>query len=157
MNKILTDRKSGYSYALWLLSRADCTSKMVKDKLISKELPSEIAEDIVTELEERGYIDNFDYARKFIADKCNLKNKGRKYIEFELIKKGFTKDECESLLSECYESTVNSALNTILRKLKKPIADLERKELDSVKAKLLRQGFSWEEISVAIAEEGSQY
>ncbi len=157
MNKILTDRKSGYSYALWLLSRADCTSKMVKDKLISKELPSEIAEDIVTELEERGYIDNFDYARKFISDKCNLKNKGRKYIEFELIKKGFTKDECEALLSECYESTVNSSLNTILRKLKKPIADLERKELDSVKAKLLRQGFSWEEISIAIAEEGSQY
>lgn len=157
MNKILTDRKSGYSYALWLLSRADCTSKMVKDKLISKELPAQIAEDIVSELEERGYIDNSDYARKFIADKCNLKNKGRKYIEFELIKKGFTREECEALLSECYESTVNSALNTILRKLRKSIAELERKELEAVKAKLFRQGFSPEEISIAIAEEGSQY
>lgn len=157
MNKDLTDRKSGYSYALWLLSRADYTSKMVKDKLILKNLPEDIAEDIVSELEERGYIDNYDYARKFIADKCNLKNKGRKYIEFELIKKGFTKDECEALLLECYESTVNSALNIILRKLKKNISGLERNELEKVKAKLLRQGFSWEEISIAIAEEGSQY
>ena len=133
MKKPLTDRKSAYAYALWLLARADYTSKMIMEKLISRELSEEIAESVVSELSERGYINNLDYGRKFIADKCNLRNKGRKYIEFELIKKGFSKEECEILLDECYESNISAALNNILRKYPMPLDKLERKELDKIK------------------------
>lgn len=144
---ILTDKKSGYAYAIRLLARQDYTKKMIKDKLLLRELSEKDANEIIKELEDKGYIDNLSYGRNFIADKCNLKNKGRKYIEFELIKRGFSKEECEILISECYSSTADAALSAILRKLGRPLESLDRKELFKVKEKLLRQGFLWDEIS----------
>jgi len=150
IKKNLTDFKSGYEYAIRLLARADYTSKMVEDKLISRGLLRETAKEITERLENSGIIDNLDYGRKFIEDSCNLKAKGKKYIEFELSKKGLSKEDISSLLSEFYKPNTDEAIKKHIRKLNKPLNELDFKELNSLKSKLLRMGYSFEEISAAI-------
>lgn len=144
--KELTNFKSAYNYALRLLSRADYTSKMIERKLLARSLPKDISDEVIDELVRAGYINNDDYGRKFITDMCNLKNKGKIYIEFELSKKGFSKDEIFTLMNECYKSSIEEALAKILFKLNKPVKALDAKELNSVKRKLLSQGYFWDEI-----------
>ncbi len=145
--KELSDFKSAYAYALRLIALKDYTSKMIEDKLILKNLPEDIAKKVTKELEQKGYINNEDYAKRFIEDSINLKNKGRKYIEFELIKRGFSKEEATLLLDECYSSPIEEAFNKILRKYNKKYQELDIKEKNSVKNKLLRQGYVYEEIN----------
>lgn len=145
--KFLTDFKSGYAYAIRLLYRADYTSKMIEDRLARKGLPRDIAREITEKLKKDGYTDDLDYGRKFIEDACNLKGKGIKYIEFELSKRGLTKDEISSLLEEYYRPDIKKSLDGILRKLNKSLEELDYKELSSVKAKLIRKGYTFDEIS----------
>lgn len=145
--KELTDFKSAYAYALRLIALKDYTSKMIEDKLRLRKLPEDIAKNVTKELEQKGYINNEDYGRRFIEDSVNLKNKGRKYIEFELTKRGFSREEASLLLDECYSSPIEEAFNKILRKYGKKYEELDIKEKNSVKNKLLRQGYVFEEIT----------
>ena len=145
--KELNDFKSAYAYALRLIALKDYTSKMLEDKLRLRNLPEDTAKEVIKELENKGYIDNRDYGRRFIEDSTKLKNKGRKYIEFELIKRGFSREEAEMLIDECYSSPIEEAFEKILKKYNKKYEELDIKEKNSVKNKLLRQGYVYEEIS----------
>lgn len=149
----ITDYKSGFCYAIRLISMKDYTSKMIKDKLVLRGLSQDIADEIINELEDKGYINNEDYARKYIEDCCNLNKKGRKYIEFELIKRGFSKEEVDFFIKECYNSNVDDAFLRILSKYGKKYSELDIKEKNSIKNKLLRQGYVWEEIQTCLSKE----
>ena len=151
--KPLTDFKSGYAYAIRLLYRADYTSKMIEDKLLSRGLSKELAREVTDKLKSDGYTDDLDYGRKFIEDACNLKSKGAKYIEFELSKRGLAKEDISSLMEEHYRPDIKRALDNILRKLSKELSDLDYKEIASVKGKLIRKGYSFDEIAKVLKED----
>lgn len=151
--KEIKDFKSAYIYALRLLSRADYTSKMIEDKLTSRGLPEGIAKEVTDKLISEGFINNTDYGIKFIENSLNLKSKGKRYIEFELSKRGFQKEEISELLEENYTSKAKEALNKILKKTGKTVNELDFKELNSIKGKLVRQGFTFDEISGLFREE----
>lgn len=147
--KPITDYERAVKYGIWLLSRADYTAFMIKEKLIRKECPEEIAEKAVGYLTERGYIDDYDYAQRLVNQLTEIRKKGKLYVRFELKKKGVCEEIIEELMAEC-ESDVDSAMENALRKYSKPVCELEYKELASLKAKLMRQGFSSSEINDCI-------
>ena len=128
---------------------------MIEDKLLLRGLPKELARDVVTKLKDDGYTDDLDYGRKFIEDSCNLKTKGAKYIEFELSKRGLSKDDISFLMEENYRPNIQKALDNILRKLNKELSDLDYKEIASVKGKLIRKGYSFDEISEVLSSDYS--
>ena len=147
--KPITDYERAVKYGIWLLSRADYTAFMIKEKLIKKECPEEIADKAVEFLCGRGYIDDYDYGQRLVTQLSEVRKKGSRYIRFELKKRGISDEIAEELMSAC-ESDVDSAAENALRKYRKPISELDIKELNSFKAKLMRQGFSPSEINDCI-------
>ncbi len=147
--KPITDYERAVKYGIWLLSRADYTAFMIKEKLKRKECPEKIAEEAVAYLCECGYIDDYGYGQRLVSELSEIRKKGKRYIRFELKKKGISDELAEELMSEC-ESDIFSAAENALRKYRKSVSELEIKELNSFRAKLVRQGFSQSEISDCI-------
>lgn len=147
--KPITDYERAVKYGVWLLSRADYTAFMIKEKLKRRECPTEIAEKAVGYLCECGYIDDYDYGQRLVSELSEVRKKGKRYIRFELKKKGISDEIAEELMSEC-ESDIFSAAENTLRKYNKSVNELDIKELNSLRARLTRQGFSHSEISDCI-------
>lgn len=146
--KILS--KNALDDAYRYLMRGDYTRKSLYEKLVRREIPEEIVESALEKIVEKGYVNDYEYAKKYIKD-AMLKNKGKRYIEFELYKKGIEKDiisyilEDEDMGDKAYEIAEKKVL-TILKGKDKP----EIKDLRKVNDYLLRQGFSFDEVSGAI-------
>ena len=89
-----------------------------------KKYPLTIIEKTKKYLKEKDYVNDEEYTLHFIKSALN-KGKGRKYIEFELLKKGVAAEKIseymEGLYSENKLSSVSQKkLNSILKDKKTP-------------------------------------
>ena len=73
-----------------LLQSKDYTRKQLEDKLEQGEYPEECIKEAIAYVESYGYIDDRRYARDFIE--YNLRNKSKKRIETDLMRKGIAQD-----------------------------------------------------------------
>lgn len=86
------------NYFLRLLSRRDHATFELKQKAINKGLNATIIENVLIELDEKGYLNNAEFARKFARDKFEFNNWGAQKIRIELIKKGIAKTDISNAL-----------------------------------------------------------
>jgi regulatory protein len=101
-------------------------------------------------MEELGLVDDGDYARRFVADKLNLKDWGLRRIEQELRQKGVAQHHIDAAMEELdYDGAARLA--EILRRRGKPIPT-EQKERTALVNRWLRQGYDYEEIRAALAQ-----
>lgn len=142
--------------AFRILELRDHSAKELKNKLIQKgEDPDESAE-CVAWLEEIGVIDDERYAaavvRRYVA-----KGYGAGRIRTEFTRRGIDRELWENALEEMPEE--KDALDKMVQAKLETLPD--RKELKKFTDKLLRRGFSWDEINEALnrnrAEEGLRY
>ena len=85
--------------ALEILSRKPLSSSELEDKLGKKGYDEEIVDSVISELENLGYIDDYDYARLFL-EHCKQKLWGKKKIRYEMKQKGLDSSIIEEILSE---------------------------------------------------------
>ncbi len=85
--RISSEERTAKDKALDLLSYSARTGRQLYEKLARKTDP-EAAAAAVARMEELGLVDDADYARRFVADKLNLKDWGLKRIVQELRVKG---------------------------------------------------------------------
>ena len=142
----VTDKKRATEYCLRILMMRDYSSAMIKEKLKLRGCGGEIADEVISGLRESGYIDDREYASNLIKSLISRK-KGRKYIEYELGKRGIERELAEELLDENYTSSAFEALESELQKTGKPLSALERKDRGKIINKLMRMGYSYDEIS----------
>lgn len=132
---------------LKFLSRADLTKKMAEDKLRQKKYPEEIINNVLEELCKKGYINDCDYAHDFVRAAVK-KDKGKKYIEFELKKRGIDDETIEKLICEFYGDVdvfkvAEKKFSSILKGKEAP----DYKDFCKLRDYLIRSGFGYEEIS----------
>jgi len=87
------------SKALDILSRKSISSGSLRDYLKSKGYDDIVITEIINELEELGYIDDYSYALMFL-EYAREKLWGRKKIVYELGKKGVDINTIEDAMSE---------------------------------------------------------
>ena len=124
----------------------DYSSHMIKEKLKQRKCEDEIIKNTVEYLCENGYVDDREYALNLISS-LSAKKKGRKYIEFELRKRGIEDDLVSELVESNYVSPIEAAFEAELRKYGVPFEELGGKEKGKIINKLMRMGYSYEEIS----------
>ena len=144
--RMASEERTAKDKALDLLSYSARTSRQLYEKLARKSDP-EAAAAAVERMEELGLVDDADYARRFVADKLNLKDWGLRRIEQELRAKGVDQQHIDAAVEELdYDGA--ERLAEILRRKGKALPT-EQKERNALVGRWLRQGYDYEEIKAA--------
>lgn len=137
------------SYLLRILAKRPYPRKTLLSKLTSKGFIRHSAEKVLTDFEEKGWIDDESYARSYVHDKYNLAGWGPKKIEMYLKRDGVSSQVIESAMDALEP---NESLSTTLEKLvnKRKLHFLREKDTFKRKKKvvdyLLRKGFGPDEV-----------
>jgi len=131
-------------YCLRLLGRRDHSTKELIDKGLRKGLDKKTLQEVTCELEEKGYIDNLEFARRYTKEKYHINNWGERKIQTHLFKKGIPRSHINLVLNEIMSD--EASYKTMEKLIKKKAARFSRAEPATRKEKIYRylagRGFS---------------
>lgn len=104
------------NYMIALLSRRDHSSEELKTKAIKKGYDISLIKQIIQELNEKGYINNADFAKKYANDKFRFNAWGPIKIQIELIKKGIERKHITDALCELSLDEQHTQMSSIFHK-----------------------------------------
>ena len=134
-------KKRAKERALYLIGDAVKTKKQISDKLLKDYYPQSVIEYVMSFLEEYSFIDDYDYASRYVMTYSEKKSVLQ--IKNDLYKKGIEKSVIESVLSE-NDIDEDVSIEKLLGK------SLVKYDLNDMKSKrkiynmLLRKGYSYE-------------
>ncbi len=141
---------SAKSAAVSFLALKLRTAWEVEQKLTDIGYETGTIERVIENLKEINYIDDYNYACKYISEKSKLKPKSIKLLSMELSRKGIADD----IISEAIEvSEVNEgevALQLLRKKFSRHTT-FDDKLIHKMKTFLIARGFSYSQISKAVS------
>ncbi len=157
-NIIELAKKNALNDALKLISRMDYTEKMLRKKLSDKKYPPEISDYAVSCLKEKNYTDDYTYAVRFSKNAFLSRKKGKAYVEAELLRRGIEKEVIEEIVQTYYEEdnikeVAEKKLNSLVKNGMAP----QIKDFLKLRDYLIRQGYSYDEISGIISKLRGNY
>jgi len=134
---------------LFLLKSSDKTEQELRRKLKEGYYPQEAIDYAIIFLKEHRFINDQDYARRYVE--FNSRRKSERQIKFELQRKGLDKDIIGDTLKE---QPVDEAaiVREYIRKKRLVPEQMDAREKSKVMASLGRKGFSYEAVSRVLGE-----
>ncbi|NUQ80453.1 MAG: RecX family transcriptional regulator [Bacteroidetes bacterium] len=135
------EQDSALNLALASLSRASQPADRIRKKLVLRGFSEQTAASIISRLREEGYLNDDEYARKFVMDAIRLKKWGMIRIKKELSKKGIQPDSIQKAVDLQPETGTDEIVRVVLKKF--------GQQPDTVRVTRFLQyrGYSWEEIN----------
>ena len=134
-------KKIAASYAAFKMY----TCSEIFERLCRKGISKDVADTVVAEFLSAGILDDREYANAYVEDGISVGEKGIFRIRQELLKKGVAKSIIDDVCLNREEDTYKALCNYVeYRRLLEQVSS--RKELEALKAKLSRRGFSLSEI-----------
>ncbi|MDZ7772092.1 MAG: RecX family transcriptional regulator [Balneolaceae bacterium] len=105
------------SYMVRMLGRRDHARRELSDKARRKDLNHAFIDDVLDELERKGYLDDRAFAVSFARDKYELNRWGPSKIRAHLRKKGIGRADADRALEEVFEEAdLQAALRGLVEK-----------------------------------------
>ena len=139
------DRDEVFSYAAAILNYKNRSSQMLFDKLIEKEISPENAEYAVRKLTDYGYLNDAEYAASLVRS-CMARGYGKMRIRRKLAENKLSEEIIEQALEGF--KTDEDRLCAFISADCRDISD--RKEREKTAGRLIRRGYSWEEVNSAL-------
>lgn len=136
--------KSARECALSLLEYRDRTEQQMRQKLKEREYGPQEIEEALSFLKEYRYIDDADYAERYI--RVYSRKKSTRQIRFDLERKGIARDVVEQYLEESPVDEEGQIREYLLKKGCRPGERLDAAVYKKITAGLCRRGFSYEAI-----------
>ncbi len=139
--------------ALRLLSRRSHSKFELKVKLLKKKFEKERIQKVLSDLEDKGYLDDQKFAEELVSERLNRKKDGINKIRNSLYQKGVKKEIIESVLES--EIDENEMIDSAMKLAEKKINLLSNVE-DTLKRKqklisyLSNKGFNFDQIKVVL-------
>ena len=135
--------------AMHLLTDMDRTESQLRTKLKQGLYPDDIIEQAMAYVKSFGYVEDENYARRFVLSRQNSKSK--KEIYASLCQKGVAKETIDKVMEECYEmEEERGAIQKILEKKRFCAEKAAEAEKAKICGYLLRKGFRYEDIRQVI-------
>lgn len=145
-------RRSGLkTRAIELLMRKPQSRKELVRKLLEWEASEEEASAICDRMEELGYLDEREYARRIVRHYA-AKGFGERKLRDELYRRGIPRELWEEAMAQIEDNS--QAIDAFLEKKLKGSHD--PKDIKRASDALARRGFSWSEISEALRRYGME-
>ena len=126
-------------------SRAEIYQRLLKYNFITDHI-----DEVIIELEQKGYIDDFAYAETFAKYLIKEKKFGRMVVSSRLAEHKIPRQKIEQIIDKMYAIyNPHKLINAILRKKNYNI-NLEHKTKQKIIQHIKRKGFLWDEISSAL-------
>ncbi len=127
------------------------TEKQLIDYLYKNKISGEIIDTVIQILNEKKYLNDEDYARRYLNDAMNIKKYGKIKIIYMLRSKGIKNDIIEKIMRDYdYELEYLNAEDLLSKKLDSEEKD--PKKINSAKKYLQGRGFEFEIINFAVDE-----
>lgn len=106
------------SYFMKLLGRRDHARKELFTKALRKKYPKEVINNVLDELEQKGYLNEAGFAEKFAKEKSRLNKWGPAKIKAHLFKKGISNTVAEKSIEKAFENEdlKETFLNLVLKR-----------------------------------------
>ncbi len=137
--------------AFYYLNKKRHTKKELIEKLVKREYDVSVAKEVADYLEEANYIDDYDYARRYIHDAVVIKKYGLERIKRDLFLKGVDRLIIDEVVRNS-EIDTKSVLNELIRKKALNMDFYDEKQLNKLQGFLLRRGFKFNEINDSLSE-----
>jgi len=142
-----------FNQAIRFLSYRIRSEKEIRDYLHKKQTPIETIEKIVQSLKEHKFINDEEFARRWIESRTTHHLKSKKIIRLELFQKGIDKELIEKLLEGDAEMVVDD-IEQARKLIEKKLPHLQGFPPEEVRQKLggflARKGFSWDTIKKSV-------
>ena len=126
------------------------TSKEIYDKLLELGFSTEIINRVIADLEQLEYINDEEYAKKFIENNKKSKKISKSMIKLKLKNKGIDGEIIEKYLEKLAVSDFDAIEKVLIKK--KFSDDLPFEEKNRILAYCVRKGFSLDEVLKVIKE-----
>ncbi|HSW54146.1 MAG TPA: regulatory protein RecX [Ignavibacteriaceae bacterium] len=133
--------------AFRLLGRRQHASFELSRKLWNKDYEQKLIDEVIDDLQKKGYLDDKEFIRAFVADKSKTKNWSVKRIKGELFKRGIaSKLIDETLIDQPREADIENAMKLANKKYEVLLKrNLERKDLrNKLSTYLFSKGFDYD-------------
>ena len=118
------------------------TEQEIRQKF-SKEIDQNVLDDIIEELKENSYIDDYNYVERAVNEFMNLKSLSIKEIKYKLFAKGIKNDIIEDFISKNIENLEEYEKKSAYKIINKKRSTMED---DEIKFYLLKKGYEEESI-----------
>ena len=135
-----------YNRALGLLARRPRSEWEMRDYLKRKDYDQALIDATVTRLRDGGWLDDADFAKRWVENRRLLKSTSRRRLQQELKAKRVSDDIISMVLAEDDTDEKQVLQELILRKRKQS----RYQEPDKLMAYLLRQGYNYGDIKDAL-------
>jgi regulatory protein len=124
------------------LGRRDRTVAEVRAHLAARGVEPAVVDDVVTELETQGYLDDVRYARRFAADRRTIDAWGAQRIERRLLEAGVAREPIAAALAERdTPEELEAAVAVLRRRFTRTVGDRDRERALGM---LVRKGYELE-------------
>lgn len=143
------DEKSEALLLSYKFLQRNKTKKQLLDHLYKNKISREIIYLIIPILEEKKYLNDEDYAKRYLRDAMNIKKYGKIKIRYMLMSKGIDKKTVEDAMENYdYELEYENALELLEKRISKNESD--PKKIYSAKNYLQGRGFEFEIINFTV-------
>lgn len=143
------DEKSEALLLSYKFLQRNKTKKQLLDHLYKNKISREIIYLIIPILEEKKYLNDEDYAKRYLRDAMNIKKYGKIKIRYMLMSKGIDKKTVEDAMENYdYELEYENALELLEKRISKNESD--SKKIYSAKNYLQGRGFEFEIINFTV-------
>lgn len=140
-NSILSKAKDKAFHFIGYKAR---TEKEIRLKL-SQEFNNEVVENVVSLLKRYNYINDSEFTVKYINDRVNISNYGKRRIKMELSNKGIASDIIAEAFSS-FEFDEETVITKLIEKKLKNSTAIDFKKKQKLFNFLVNRGFDFEEI-----------
>lgn len=125
------------------------TKKQLVDHLYKNKIQREIIDTILPILEEKKYLNDEDYARRYLNDALSIKKYGKNKTRYMLMSKGIERNVIDKVMENYdYELEYMNALELVEKRISKDESD--PKKIYSAKNYLQGRGFEFEIINFTV-------
>lgn len=143
------DEKSEALLLSYKFLQRNKTKQQLVDYLYKNKIQRDIIDIILPILEEKNYLNDEDYARRYLSDALNIKKYGKIKTRYMLMSKGIDKKIIEKVMEDYdYELEYMNALELIEKRISKDETD--PKIINSAKNYLQGRGFEFKIINFTL-------
>ncbi|WP_423801297.1 recombination regulator RecX [Neobacillus sp. SAB-20_R2A] len=150
------DIRKAYNLAVHYLARRIRSEKEVRDYLIEKEMEEPVVNEVIHKLTAQKYINDREFAFAYVRTQANTTDKGPDVVKQELKQKGIIEVILVEALNEFpREQQIEKAVKLCGKFFKKGSKDSLRIQKQKLEQMLLRKGYSFEVIQIALEDCGT--
>lgn len=138
-----------YDRTLDLIMRRPRSEWEISDYLKRKKVENETAAEIMSKLRDKGFINDLDFATRWVGNRRLLKSISRRKLELELRQKRVA----DSIVRQVLENDETDEYEVLLAEVTKKRRQSKYQDNDKLMQYLARQGYGYNDIKRALADD----